>query len=79
MLQLLSQVSLGMPPEWTMPAQLKVKEWWSEYELRLGSAVGLVDHEFKVELPDSARAECWFVRERSQCVPSAQLRMHVRL
>ena len=61
-----------------MPALPKVQEWWSEYELRLGSAVGPGDPESEVEWPDSAGAECWSVRERSQCVPSAQLRMPVR-
>ena len=49
MLQLLSLVSLGIPSEWTMPALPKVQEWWSEYELRLGSAVGPSDPESEVE------------------------------
>ena len=35
MLQQLLQVSLGMSSEWTRPALPKVKEWWSEYKLRL--------------------------------------------
>ena len=65
MLQLLSLVSLGMLPEWTMPALPKVQEWWSEYELRLGSAVGPSDPESEVEWSDSAGAKCWSVRERS--------------
>ena len=61
MLQLLSQVSLGMLSEWTMSALSKDQEWWSEYELRLGSAVGPGDPESEIEWPDSARAECWSV------------------
>ena len=51
-----------------MPTLLKVSEWRSEHELRLGSVVGLGDLESEEEWPDSARA-------RSQCVPSAQLKM----
>ena len=54
-----------------MSALPKVQEWWSEYELRLGSAVAPGDPESEVEWLDSARAECWFVPEWSQCVPSA--------
>ena len=79
MLQQRPQVSLGMPLEWAMLALPKVSEWWSEHELRLGSAIGLGDPEFEEECPDSAGAKCWSGRERSQCVPSAQLRMHGRL
>ena len=62
-----------------MSALPKVQEWWSEDELRLGSAVGPGDLESEVEWPEYARAECWSVRERSQCLPSAQLRTPVRL
>ena len=62
-----------------MPALPKVQEWWSEYELRLGSVVGSGDLESEVEWHDFAGAECWFVQERSQCMLSAQLRIPVRL
>ena len=79
MLQQLSQVILRMSSEWMRPALPKVQEWWSEYKMRLGSAVGLGDPEFEVVWPDSTGAACWSVREKSQCVPSAQLRMPVRL
>ena len=63
-LQQRPQVSLGMPLEWAMSALPKVSEWWSEHELRLGSAVGPDDPESEEEWPDSGR-------ERSQCMPSA--------
>ena len=79
MLQQLSQVSLGMSSEWTRSALSKVQEWWSEYKLRLGSTAGPSDPESEVVWPDSAGAACWFVQEQSQCMPSAQLRMLVRL
>ena len=55
-----------------MPILPKVSEWRSEHELMLGSAVGLGDPESEEEWHDSARA-------RSQCVPSAQLKMSGRL
>ena len=64
MLQQWPRVNLGMPLEWAMPTLPKVSEWWSEHELRLGSAVGPGDPESEEEWPDSGR-------ERSQCVPSA--------
>ena len=72
MLQQRLQVSLGMPLEWAMSALTKVSEWRSEHELRMGSAVGVGDPESEEEWPDSIGA-------RSQCVPSAQLKMHGRL
>ena len=68
MLQQRPRVNLGMSLEWAMPALPKVSEWWSEHELRLGSVVGPGDPESEEEWHDSRR-------ERSQCVPSVQLRM----
>ena len=72
MLQQRPRVNLGMSLEWAILALSKVLEWWSEHELRLGSMVGSGDPEFEEEWPDSRR-------ERSQCVPSTQLRMPGRL
>ena len=53
MLQQRPRVNLGIPLEWAMPALSKVSEWWSEHELRLGSAVGPGDPESEEEWPDS--------------------------
>ena len=72
MLQQRPRVNQGMPLEWAMSALPKVSEWWSEHELWQGSVVGPGGPEFEEEWPDSGR-------ERSQCVPSAQLRMPGRL
>ena len=51
-----------------MSALLKVSEWRSEHELRLGLAIGLGDPA-EEEWPDSTGA-------KSPCVPSAQLKMY---
>ena len=72
MMQQQPQVSPRMPLEWAMLALPKVLEWRSKHELRLGSAVILGDPKSEEEWPDYARA-------RSQCVPSAQLKMLGRL